>query len=150
MIVPVSQRSCSMFDDWRARRLSEADYLKRAREICDDATTRKGDDIPEVLRNEEDARAFYGELAEVFEKYEADGFDAREQAANAALRVDEITEEHKRVDWMQDMDVQNRMKTEIEDMLFELKDKFAIPLSLEDIDGLLERCIQIARKRKAA
>ncbi len=139
-----------VLDDWRARRLSEADYLKRAREVCDSVVTRKGEDIPDVLRNEEDARAFFGELAEVFERYSSDAFDAREQSAQAALRVDEITEKHKRVDWMNDTDVQNRMKTEIEDMLFELKDRFDIDLSLEDIDSLLERCIQIARKRKAA
>ena len=139
-----------VLDDWRARRLSEADYLKRAREVCDSVVTRKGEDIPDVLRNEEDARAFFGELAEVFEKYASDSFNAREQSAQAALRVDEITEKHKRVDWTNDPDVPKRMESEIEDMLFELKDKFAIDLSLEDIDSLLERCIQIARKRKAA
>lgn len=139
-----------VIDDWRARRLSDADYLKRIREVSDGVVNRKGDDIPEILRNEEDARAFFGELAEVFEKYTSDGFDARQQAAEAALQVDAIIEKHKRVDWTGDADVQNRMKTDIEDLLFEVKHEADIALSLEDIDTLLERCVQIARKRKAA
>ncbi len=139
-----------VIDDWRARRLSDADYLKRVREVSDEVVNRKGDDMPDILRNEEDARAFFGELAEVFEKYTSDGFDGRERAAEAALKVDAIIEKHKRVDWMGDADVQNRMKTDIEDLLFEVKHEADIALSLEDIDTLLERCVQIARKRKAA
>lgn len=139
-----------VIDDWRARRLSDADYLRRVREVSDSVVNRQGDDVPDVLRNHDDARAFFGELAEILERYSSDSFNGRERAAGAALRVDEITDKHKRVDWINDKDVQNRMKTEIEDMLFELKQEGDIALSLEDIDGLLERCIQIARKRKAA
>jgi len=139
-----------VIDDWRARRLSDADYLLKVREVSEGVVNRKGDDVPEALQSNEDARAFYGELAEVFEKYQSESFDAREQAAKAALQVDVVIEQHTRVDWTKDSDVRNRMKTEIEDLLFELKEASDIELSLEDIDTLLERCIQIARKRKAA
>ena len=41
------------------------------------------------------------------------------------------------------------MKTEIEDFLFELKDQHNISLTLEDIDQILDRCIDIARVRRA-
>jgi phosphate uptake regulator len=53
------------------------------------------------------------------------------------------------VDWTHNVDVQNRMKTEIEDYLFNLKDQHGILLTLEDIDQILDHCIDIARVRRA-
>ena len=65
------------------------------------------------------------------------------------MAIDRIVLERRCVDWTHNEDVQNRMKTEIEDLLFELKDEHDIPLTLEDIDQILDRCIDIARVRRA-
>ena len=48
------------------------------------------------------------------------------------------------MDWIHNADVQNRMKTEIEDYLFNLKEEHNISLTLEDIDQILDHCIDIA------
>ena len=93
-------------------------------------------------------KAYYGEVHEVLEKYHIDGFEPTEQAADAVLQTYRIAEERKCVDWTQNKDVQNRMKTDIEDYLFELQENQHIPLSLEDIDQILDRRIQIAHKRR--
>jgi len=135
-------------DDWRARRLSDADYLAKSRDISEKVINRQDDDIPNRLQDYDVAKAYYGEVHEVLEKYHVDGFEPEERAADAALQIDRIVEERKCVDWTQNEDVQNRMKTEIEDYLFELQENQHIPLSLEDIDQILDGCIQIARKRR--
>jgi type I restriction enzyme R subunit len=138
-----------VIDDWRARRLSDADYLASVRDISDKVVNRSGDNLPERLAHEEVAKAFFGEIRDVFDKYAGDGFNPSEQSANAALAIDRIVLERRCVDWSHNADVQNRMKTEIEDYLFNLKDEHGIPLTLEDMDQILEHCIDIARLRRS-
>lgn len=117
-----------VIDDWRARRLSDADYLAGVRDISDKVVNRSGDNLPERLAHEEVAKAFYGEIRDVFDKYAGDGFDSSERSADAALAIDRIVLERRCVDWTHNADVQNRMKTEIEDYLFNMKDEQGIPL----------------------
>jgi type I restriction enzyme R subunit len=137
-----------VIDEWRARRLSDAEYLANVRDISEKVVNRTGDNLPERIAHEEVAPAFFGEVREVFEQYSADGFDAAERAADAALAIDRIVLDRRCVDWVHNEDVQNRMKTEIEDYLFDLKDEHNIPLTLEDMDQVLDRCIDIARVRR--
>lgn len=138
-----------VIDDWRARRLSDADYLATVRDISDKVVNRSGDNLPDRISYEEVAPAYFGEVREVLDNYAVGGFDAVECSADAALAIDRIVLERRCVDWTHNDDVQNRMKTEIEDLLFELKDKHNISLTLEDIDQILDRCIDIARVRRA-
>lgn len=137
-----------VIDDWRARRLSDADYLANVRDISDKVVNRSGDDLPSRLQHEEVARAYYGEVREVMEKYQVGNFEPVEQSADAALEINRIVETRRCVDWTHNVDVQNRMKTEIEDYLFDLNDKQGISLTLEDIDQILDHCIDIARVRR--
>ncbi len=138
-----------VIDDWRARRLSDAEYLATVRDISDKVVNRSGDNLPERISYEEVAPAYFGEVREVLENYKVGGFDAVECSADAALAIDRIVLERRCVDWTHNDDVQNRMKTEIEDLLFELKEEHNIPLTLEDIDQILDRCIDIARVRRS-
>lgn len=144
-----SQMLQDVIDEWRARRLSDAEYLANVREISEKVVNRTGDSLPQRIAHEEVAPAYFGEVREVFDKYAADGIDPAERAADAALAIDRIVLERRCVDWVHNEDVQNRMKTEIEDYLFELKDDHNIPLTLEDIDHILDNCIDVARVRRA-
>jgi type I restriction enzyme R subunit len=138
-----------VIDAWRQRRISDAEYLVKARDIDEKVTTRTGDDMPPQLAHEEVAKAFFGEVREVFKGYASDALDVNMLAADAALAIDRIVQERRCVDWVHNVDVQNRMKTEIEDYLFALKDENNIALTLEDIDRILDECIEIARVRRA-
>ena len=132
---------------FREQRLSDIEYLKKVSEIAEKVRNRTGDDIPKQLEHHEVAKAFYGVLLEVFKNYTKNGFDPRNSSADAGLRVDEIVKEHQIVDWGNNVDVQNRMKGAIEDFLFELKEQYGIDLTFEDIDRILELCLDIARAR---
>jgi type I restriction enzyme R subunit len=138
-----------VIDDWRARRLSDADYLTNVRDISDKVVNRSGDNLPDRISYEEVAPAYFGEVREVLANYAAAGFDAVESSADAALAIDRIVLDRRCVDWTHNEDVQNRMKTEIEDLLFELKETHNLSLTLEDIDQILDRCIDIAKARRS-
>ena len=131
---------------FREKRLADRDYLAQVVKIADSVRTRSGDGLPEQLRHNEVAKAFYGVTREVLDPH-ADGKDLQELEANAALRIDEIIRREKIVNWTTNADVQNRMKTEIEDYLHHVKEEHDIRLTFEEIDGILERCLGIARVR---
>ena len=67
--------------------------------------------------------------------------------ARAALEVENIVERNRIVNWVDNIDVQNRMRIEIEDMLFDWKEQEGIELTFEEIDRILDQSIDVARVR---
>lgn len=132
---------------FRENRLSDRDYYNRAVEIADFIRNRSGDSLPDKLRNHDVARAFCGVLLESLGRHAADADEGRDLSADAAIRIDEIIKAEKIVSWTNNMDVQNRMKNRIEDYLHDLKQETGMPLTFEDIDLILEKCLDIARRR---
>jgi len=132
---------------FREQRLSDLEYLKKVTEITEKVRNRTGDDIPAQLNHSDVAKAFYGVLLEVFAKYANDAAEVRNASADAGLKIDEIVKEHRIVNWVNNFDIQNKMKGAIEDYLFELKEEQGIALTFEDIDKILELCLDIARVR---
>lgn len=137
--------------EFRRERLSDADYLRRVTEIAEKVKNRTGDEIPERLAHRDAAKAFYGVLLDIFAKHkEKDESGTKDLWATAGLKIDDIVRERRVVYWTNNKDVQNQMKGAIEDYLFELKDKQGVELSYDDIDRILELCLDIARARYPA
>ena len=130
----------------REERMSAADYLRRVSEIQEALLTRKEDDLPPKLVGNEDARAYYHEVAETLNRH-PDGFDAKDVAADAGLRVDQIVHDRRIVGWTTNADVQNRMRLEIEDYLHELMEEKGFQLDYDEIDSIIEGCLAVARRR---
>lgn len=135
---------------FREKRLADRDYLSKVMEIADSVRNRTGDSLPDKLRNQDVAKAFYGVVLEPLGRHAAEPGEGRELSADAALRIDEIVRAERIVSWTTNADVQNRMKNLIEDYLHELKDETGLPLSFEDIDEILEKCLDVAKRRYAA
>ena len=131
---------------FRQKRLEDAEYLNKVTEIAESIRTRRGDGLPAELENHDIAQAFWGVIKEVMEAHE--GADAAGLGAKAALKVDEIVREMKIVNWTNNTDVQNEMRTAIEDSLHELEAD-GLDLSFDEIDAILDRCLDIARRRYA-
>lgn len=134
--------------DWRADRLSDAEYLQRMAGISSSVRDRTGDQVPETVRDRPDARAFYGLVKEALVPYAAEGLDMEAIGAQAALAIDQAIEERAVVNWKENPDVQNRMRTAIEDRLFEVKEREGLDLTLEDIDVVMEQVLEVAKRRK--
>ena len=68
-------------------------------------------------------------------------------AAELAVKIDDIILAKRKVDWAEEVDVQNQMKIAIEDELFALKKSQGINIDFDTIDRLLDRTIDIAKRR---
>ena len=73
--------------------------------------------------------------------------DLKETVADVAVRIDDAVLRHRIVNWTTNSDVQNRMRNDIEDALFDLKCRHGLDLSFDEIDAILEKCLDIARRR---
>ena len=136
-----------VIEEYRLKRLSDAELLKRVTEIMNNVQERKGDDIPDILRDRDVAKAFYGISNETMNKI-ADNDDVNKLiSADVGLKIDEIIQRHKIVDWQFNEDVKNKMKQEIEDYLFSIKGRYDLKLAWDHIDEIIDRSIEVAMRR---
>ena len=71
-------------------------------------------------------------------------------ASEMALKIEQIIEKHKIRDWVRNTDIQNQMKAEIEDYLFdEVEAKHNVKIDTTMLDEILDRLIELARFRDA-
>jgi type I restriction enzyme R subunit len=130
-------------DDFRARRISELEYLKRVREIREGVVRRSDDDVPPEIRDDATARAVYGVIRELF----ADD-DRPDVVAVAAKALIQIVKRRSIVNWAQNADVQKSMMNDMDDYLFDVvRSQYGVTLSADAIDEIIERTLQIARYR---
>jgi type I restriction enzyme R subunit len=142
-----SQMLEEAIEAFRQRRLSDAEYLRHVTEIMQSVVNRTGDSVPAALRQHDVAKAFYGVILETLGKQDMAETRRGEVGAEASLGIDVIIRRMKIVNWETNADIQNQMRNLIEDYLFELKNKHGIALAFEDIDSIMEQCLDIARVR---
>ncbi|MCK4869826.1 MAG: type I restriction endonuclease subunit R [Gammaproteobacteria bacterium] len=130
-------------------RIQENEYLNNSRKTMFSVINRTGDDIPDKLINHDLAKAYFGILKEMFLKnnVETDGLEGL--LADAALGIDTVIQKNSIVSWANNPDVQNHMRNEIEDILFDVKGRIVFEVSLEEIDAIIERSINVAKNRHA-
>jgi type I restriction enzyme R subunit len=87
---------------------------------------------------------------DIFSRLDHSDHESKEVAARAALQIDEIIRKNKVVDWIANLDVQNAMRNEIDDYLYELREESGVDLSFDDMDLIVENSIDIAKARYAA
>lgn len=135
-------------DDYRAKRLSDLEYLQRVKEIKDAVVSRRGDDLPPELKGDADAAAVYGLLRPFVANHSGDAEQAQIDATQAALAVWKIFRRNRKVGYWDDLDAQRRTMNEIDDYLYdELKGARGIALSTEEMDEIIDKAMQLARHR---
>ncbi len=144
-----SQMLKEIIEAFRQRRIEAAEYLRKARQVMENVINRTGDELPAKLAQADVPKAFYGIIRLVLERDGGKTADIADAGADVALAIDEIIRDMRIVSWAANADVQNRMRTRIEDYLFELKDQRGIQMSFEDIDAIMEDCLKVARLRYA-
>lgn len=132
--------------DLRANRLSQLDALGVLKDIQERVRDRRAyEDVPEALKSRDVAKSYYDVVRDQFGR--ADITIDEDVAAELAARIDDLVMAKRKVDWSEDLDVQNQMKIAIEDELFALKAERGLELDFDSIDRLLDRLIDIARRR---
>ena len=152
-------------DDYQAQRISEAELLTKVTDIMEKVRDGRHEDVPVAVRESDLAQAFYGALKErvpdwprdeIQEEQAAYGRSARgrphhlvlsDMLAEVANDIERIVMDRKVVNWRQNQDVQNRMRNDLDDLLFRMQQEKGIALSYEQMDEIIEAILSIARSR---
>jgi type I restriction enzyme R subunit len=134
---------------WRLGRISDADCLEQVTNVMNKIRDRLSANLPLELQDKDAAGAFYGIVNDVFSRLKAAPPDARRIATETAIKIDRIIQETRVVDWTSKPDIQNEMRNQIDDCLYELKKRRGLDLGFDDMDCIIESSINIARTRYA-
>lgn len=140
--------------DYEAKRITEAQYLSKVQDIMDNVLTRTDNEVPEVLQEKEEAKAFYGISKELLSEKMQDEIVLKEVSVQAALNIDELIRKsvldygRPVIDWQNKSNITGKLLIEIGDYLIdEVRDKYNINLSFGEMDKLAEDCIEVAKLR---
>lgn len=138
-------------EDFRAKRISDLEYLNKVVEIRDKVAGKVHEDVPETLSGNEDAMAYFGVLKPFLEKHELSAEDLEAAAADTAIAIHAILKKHGKVHFWDDADAQKEVINEIDDYLYdEVKTRRGIELSFDQMDEIIEKTLQVARHRSLA
>lgn len=136
-----------VIEEFRQKRITDAEYLSQVKDIMNSVVNRVGDDVPEILKGRDVAKAFYGISMETIDKYGGPAFNLMEICADLGVVIDDIIRKNIVVDWHSNLMVQNQMRQEIDDYLYSLKDSCGIAIPVEEHDTIIEKSIEIAKHR---
>lgn len=136
---------------YREKRLSEREYLNSVVDLASKVARKdRGRDVPESIRGDEDAQAFFGILDGQL-KTEGDELVAGDDAAVIAQQIIDIIKSHLIVDIWSNEVAQNNLRNAIDDYFFDvLRDERGVDLPVEVLDDLELKIMDLARARFAA
>jgi type I restriction enzyme R subunit len=140
--------------EYEEHRISETVYLKRVKDIMDAVLTHTDLDMPSELKNHEVAQAFYGLVIDLLSNKVSDPIVSKSISTLCSLKIDEIIHQsvfddnNPIVDWNFKSNITGKILIEIGDYLIdEVRDKYNIELSFDEMDELAEKCIEVAKVR---
>lgn len=121
--------------DLRAQRISEVEALKKLKDYREQAISKKGDDIPQELSDNEKAIPFYRLI-------KTGSTLNTEQSLSFSLATDKIIKEYAIVDWQYKPDIIRKMNFFISEYLI---DEFK--MDIKEAEAFAEKCTEVATIR---
>lgn len=140
-------------EDFHKQRISEAEYLAKAKDYEDTFFTGKRDNVPAALRNNETAIAFYNLASEEFKESLSDRADKMDITIEIALGIDTVIKSNlfengkQVIDWQKNDDIKGKITIEIDDLLFDTKSKYDIDFGFDHMDVLIADSIKVAESK---
>jgi len=135
-----------VLDSYHTGRITALEALGKFKDISTKVVTHTDDDIPVELKGRDMARRYFGTVHEILGEYTTNNETPETQIA---LLVAERITKHKIRDWHMNPDAINRMRGEIDDVLFEVIEEYGIHIPIEKHDAIIDRCIEIAIANEA-
>lgn len=156
-----SERIEEIIEEYRKKRISEAEYLEKMSALREDyAKGYSGAFYPDKIKQNENAKAFYGVVKEELEKEYPDSQDSdfivkdtgdiynyEGVVADLAIKVDGIIKEHVKVDWHDNIDVHSAISSDLDDLLYEFRKKYLPDLTFTQMDKIIESIKIVALRR---
>lgn len=140
-------------EDYHQQRINEAEYLAKAKDFEDTFFNGRRSNVPSSIKDNPTAIAFYNLTSEELKDGLASKTTRMDIAAEIAASIDDIVKanvfdnEHPVIDWQKNDDIKGKMRIEIDDLLFEIKNKYDLELSFDHIDQLIAECIKVAETK---
>ncbi|MFZ4525265.1 MAG: type I restriction endonuclease subunit R [Chlorobium sp.] len=149
-----SQMLKEVIAEYEAKRISEAQYLTGVQDIMNNVLAHTDNDIPELLKDRDVAKAFYGLTVEALSEKIQDNVVRQEVATQTALQIDDLIQDavldngKPIIDWQYKTNITGKLLIEIGDYLIdEVRDKYNVDLVFNDMDKIAEDCIEVAKIR---
>ena len=131
-------------DDFKNQRISDLEYLQKVSAIRDEVANTQRDDVPDSIRDNEEASAYFGAIKCCLTEVGESRVDY--VAAETALAVKSALEKNWKVDFWNDSDAQNAAKNEMDDFFYDVvKDVHGIDLSSAQMDEMISQTMKIAK-----
>jgi type I restriction enzyme, R subunit len=144
-----AERVRNKIEEWKKRRdkegkeFNEKDYyedMENEMKKAQDRYKNTQQDMPDVLKDNIELKELYYMIKKNIEDDKT--------VIEICKDIDGIILKYNIIGWRQKQEAQNNMINDIEDYLFELKDKNVIKVSLDDIDIIIEKTIDLAKNQK--
>jgi len=135
-------------------RIDEIEYLRQVTEYMEKVLSHTDADIPASIQHNNAARAYFGLSLEVYKEVVKGehSIDLKTMSLDTANTIDTIVRRYVMdndnvvVDWQNKGNIIGKMKIEIEDYLIdEVKRKHEIPMVFDDMDRIIDRCVDVAK-----
>lgn len=139
---------------YEEHRISETEYLHKAKDIMESVLTHSDSELPPSLLNRDVAIAFYGLCNDLLTNKVQDDVVRKEISVQCALNIDDmvklaVMDNNKPIiDWQFKSNITGKLLIDIGDYLIdEVRDKYNLSLSFDDMDEIAEKCIDVAKIR---
>lgn len=133
-------------DDFKQQRILALDYLQKVSDIRDKVENTQRDDVPDEIRNNREACAYFGAIKPCLSKIDMDKNQTDDIAIKTTLAIQTAIERNWKVDFWNDSDAQNDVKNEMDDFFYDVvEDVYGIDLSSEQMDEMISQTMQIAK-----
>lgn len=135
--------------DYAQRRIDDKSLAERLSQISHDMVEGRRDEVlPEKVRTDADAAAFYGLINPIVRELRNPAEDGEKLAAEIAAQVKDLLLRHKIVRFWSNSDAQNRLRGALDDYFFdEVGGRMGVKIPVQQLDELQEALLAIARRR---
>ncbi len=141
-----SKRIDEVLEDYKKQRISEKEYLEKMEKIINEFRKENKDteSYPQKINNNIHAKVFY-EVAKDIILEKAKRLIPDDILAEIAIKIHEIIKSHIQIDWKTNNDIHNKIKSEIDDLLFFYHNEYLFGFDVSD--KVIEAVLLIAMNR---
>lgn len=145
-----SERIEEIIAEYKNHRISDVEYFERMQKIRTDFYGGDtGEKYPPMIERDDHAKAFYGVAKDIVRESEAEYRvnEMMDVLAELSIQIKEIIEKHMKVDWHNNEDVHRKIRIDMDDAVFEFKEKYNVEMSIDQIEKLIENILTVSLRR---
>lgn len=134
--------------EYYQKRISEAEYLQRAKELEEEFLNGRSHNAPKELADSEAALAYYNFSNDTFDEEELVKTSFHIEVSltvDSVIKRNIVVDEKQIIDWVSNEDILGKINIELGDKLYELHQKYDLDTDWTKIDSLIEECLKIAK-----